>query len=58
MEAEFVFLDDDERRRFAVNDHDYLITQAGLTEKYGVEIPKTKEETMVENWFHFCSILI
>ena len=48
MEAEFVFLDDDERRRFAVNDHDYLITQARLTEKYGVEIPQTKEETMAK----------
>ena len=34
MEAEYVFLDDDERRRFAINDHDYLITQSRLTKKF------------------------
>lgn len=48
MEAEYIFLDDEERRRFAVNDHDYLITQSRLTEKYGVEITQTKEETMAK----------
>ena len=48
MEAEYVFLDEDERRRFAVNDHDYLITQSRITEKFGVEMPQTTEETMAK----------
>lgn len=48
MEAEYVFLDDDERRRFAVNDHDYLITQSRLTDKFGIEVPQSTEETMAK----------
>ena len=45
LEGEFIFLDESERRRFALNDHEYLISQSRLTEKDGVEIRKTVEET-------------
>jgi hypothetical protein len=48
LEGEFIFLDDDERRRFAVNDHDYLITQSRLTDKNGVTLIPTTEETMAK----------
>jgi hypothetical protein len=45
LEGEFIFLDEEERRRFALNDHEYLITQSRLTEKDGVQITSTVEET-------------
>ena len=45
LEGEYIFLDDEERRRFAVNDHDYLITQNRITESTGVDVLNTKEET-------------
>ena len=48
LEGEFVFLDDDERRRFAMNDHDYLITQSRCTNKSGIEIKQGTEETMAK----------
>ena len=38
-------MDDTERRRFALNDHDYLITQSRLTDKNGIPILSTIEET-------------
>ena len=38
-------LDDEERRRFAMNDHDYLITQCRLTDKSGVQILPPRGET-------------
>ena len=48
LEGEYIFLDDEERRRFAVNDHDYLIKQTRITEPTGVVISSTKEETEVK----------
>jgi len=48
LEGEYIFLDDEERRRFAVNDHDYLIKQTRITEPTGVIISSTKEETEVK----------
>ena len=45
IEAEFLFLDEEERRRFALNDHEYLITQSRLTEKDGILISSNIEET-------------
>jgi hypothetical protein len=48
LEGEFIFLDEDERRRFAQNDHDYLITQSRVTDKSGIEIQSTKAETMAK----------
>ena len=45
IEGEFIFLDNSERKRFASFDHEYLITQPRLTEKDGVEIKKSIEET-------------
>lgn len=46
LEGEFIFLDEEERRRFALNDHDYLITQSRLTERNGVELKQTHEEVV------------
>ena len=48
IEGEYIFLDEDERRRFALNDHEYLMTQSRLTEKDGVQITGTTEETMAK----------
>jgi len=48
LEGEYIFLDDEERRRFAMNDHDYLITQCRLTDKSGVQILPTRGETMAK----------
>lgn len=48
LEGEFIFLDEDERRRFALNDHDYLITQSRLTDKRGVNILSSSTETMAK----------
>lgn len=48
LEGEFIFLDDDERRRFAQNDHEYLLTQSRITDKSGVQILPTNEETMAK----------
>ena len=45
LEGEFIFLDDEERRRFALNDHDYLMTQSRLTDKNGIPLLSTTEET-------------
>ena len=48
LEGEYIFLSDEERRRFAVNDHDYLITQPRITDKNGIDIAQTSEETMTK----------
>ena len=48
LEGEFIFLDEEERRRFAVNDHDYLITQSRITDKNGIAITNNSEETMAK----------
>ena len=45
IEGEYIFLDDDERKRFAVYDHEYLIEQSRISNKDGVEIKTTIEET-------------
>ena len=47
LEAEYVFLDEEERRRFAVHDHEYLITQPFLTEKQGAQLSQGSEETFM-----------
>jgi len=48
LEGEYIFLDQDERRRFAQNDHDYLVTQTRITDKGGVQILPSKTETMAK----------
>jgi hypothetical protein len=48
LEGEYIFLSEEERRRFAVNDHDYLITQPRVTDKNGIDITQTNEETMAK----------
>ena len=47
LEAEYIFLDEEERRRFAVHDHEYLITQPFLTEKQGAQLLQGSEETFM-----------
>ena len=42
LEGEFIFLDDEERRRFALNDHDYLIKQSRITIPTGTSIPSSE----------------
>jgi hypothetical protein len=46
LEAEYIFLDEEERTRFALYDHEYLITQPFLTEKNGVELLQGSQETI------------
>lgn len=48
VEGEYIFLDDEERRRFALNDQEYLITQSRITNKDGVQITSQNEETMAK----------
>jgi hypothetical protein len=45
VEGEYIFLGDEERKRFAVYDHEYLIEQSRISNKDGVEIKTTSEET-------------
>ena len=45
IEGEYIFLDDDERKRFAVYDHEYLIEQPKISNKDGLEIKTHIEET-------------
>jgi hypothetical protein len=45
IEGEYIFLDDDERKRFAVYDHEYLIEQPKISNKDGLEIKTNIEET-------------
>ena len=45
LECEYIFLDEEERKRFAKYDHEYLITQPFLTEKSGTPINQSIEET-------------
>ena len=45
LEAEYIFLDEEERNRFAIYDHEYLITQPFLTEQSGKKILQSTQET-------------
>ena len=45
MEGEYIFLDDDERKRFSVYDHEYLIEQPKISNKDGLDINYNIEET-------------
>ena len=45
VEGEYIFLGDEERKRFAVYDHEYLIEQSRISNKDGIEIKTTTEET-------------
>ena len=45
VEGEYIFLDKDERERFAKYDHEYLIEQTKITNKDGLEIKNNKQET-------------
>ena len=46
IEAEYIFLDEEERTRFALYDHEYLITQPFLTDKSGTQILQGTTETL------------
>jgi hypothetical protein len=45
VEGEYIFLGDEERKRFAMYDHEYLIEQSRISNKDGVEIKTNSEET-------------
>jgi hypothetical protein len=45
LEAEYIFLDEEERTRFALYDHEYLITQPFLADKDGTQLLQGIEET-------------
>jgi hypothetical protein len=45
IEGEYIFLDDNERTRFALNDHEYLIEQHKIVNKDGTLIKPSIEET-------------
>lgn len=45
IECEYVFLDQEERKRFALYDHEYLIEQTKLVNKDGVELKTSVEQT-------------
>ena len=45
VEGEYIFLGDEERKRFAVYDHEYLIEQSRISNKDGIEIKTNSEET-------------
>ncbi len=45
IEGEYIFLDNEERKRFAINDHEFLITQHKISNKNGIEIKANREET-------------
>ena len=45
VEGEYIFLDDDERKRFALYDHEYLYEQSKVLNKDGVEVLSILEET-------------
>ena len=45
LEGEYIFLDEEERQRFAAYDHEYLIEQPKISNKDGVEIKTSIEET-------------
>ena len=45
IEGEYIFLDDEERKRFAIHDHEYLYEQVKTLDKDGVEIRTNIEET-------------
>lgn len=45
IEGEYIFLDDEERKRFAIHDHEYLYEQVKTMDKDGVEIRTNLEET-------------
>ena len=44
IEAEYIYLDEEERTRFALYDHEYLITQPFLTNKNGESFVQSSEE--------------
>ena len=45
IEGDYIFLDDSERKRFAAYDHEYLIEQPKISNKDGVEIKTSIEDT-------------
>ena len=45
IEGEYIFLDENERKRFATYDHEYLIEQPKISNKDGLEIKTNIEET-------------
>ena len=45
VEGEYIFLDEDERKRFAVYDHEYLIEQPKISNNDGIEIKTNNERT-------------
>ena len=45
VEGEYIFLDNEERKRFAIYDHEYLYEQVKIMDKDGVEIRTNIEET-------------
>ena len=45
VEGEYIFLGEEERKRFAVFDHEYLIEQSRISNKDGIELKTTSEET-------------
>ena len=48
IEGEYIFLDDDERNRFAINDHEMLITQHKIGNIDGINIQSGLEEVNAE----------
>lgn len=53
VEGEFVFLDDDERKRFAIYDHELLIEQTHIANKDGLDMSASSEETSTKIYSAF-----
>lgn len=53
VEGEYIFLGEEERKRFAVHDHEYLIETSKISNKDGLEIKTNNEETNVKIYSAF-----
>jgi len=53
LEGEYIFLDDEERKRFAIYDHEYLIEQPRILNKDGSELIYNIEETDIKIYSAF-----
>jgi hypothetical protein len=53
VEGEYIFLDENERKRFAAFDHEYLIEHSKISNKDGIEIGYNIEETSAKIYSAF-----
>jgi hypothetical protein len=53
LEGEYIFLDDEERKRFAIHDHEYLIEQPRIMNKDGSTLKHNIEETPIKIYSAF-----